>query len=297
MKLNVFKSLVLAIFSIVVILGAGRVPAAPLVFTIDNAQSETSLSGKIAGFAFSAQGEGSLTTAYSGSINANASGSTIQFTGASTIAGLTNGVWQPAVGGGSGNALADFGAQISTFLGTGYGAARNVVLDLTSPLLTLTGPDFDSSALVFSFATNSSSALDYNAGFLGHSTLPLAGYATNSVANGATLTTNGYVVTLLIQFNTQFIFSLLSPGDTPLDLTGQIVGTYQLPAPPGIISIVLENQNAVLTVENATAQSQLQISRDLKTWSPASTTLSNYLALTIFTTPVSGPALFFRVQQ
>ena len=77
----------------------GRVWAAPEVFTIDSSQSQITLSGKVAGFPFSAQGAGSLTTTYSGEINADISGSTIQFTGSSTIIAATNGVWQPGVGG------------------------------------------------------------------------------------------------------------------------------------------------------------------------------------------------------
>jgi hypothetical protein len=135
--------------------------AAPMVFTVDSTQSQISLSGQIAGYPMTSQGAGSLTTTYSGNLNATVSGSTIQFTGSSTITAKTNGIWQPAVGGGSGSALADYGAQAATFAGTAYGAARNIVLDTTSPLLTLTGTNFDSSALVFLFAPSSASSFDY----------------------------------------------------------------------------------------------------------------------------------------
>lgn len=70
----------------------GRVQAAPEVFTIDNFQSQITLSGAVAGYTFSAQGAGALTTTYSGSINADISGSTIQFTGSSAIIAKINGV-------------------------------------------------------------------------------------------------------------------------------------------------------------------------------------------------------------
>jgi hypothetical protein len=163
-------------------------------------------------------------------------------------------------------------------------------------LLTLTGTNFDSTALVFSFATSSASSFNYNTS-IKQGTLSLTGNSTNSVANGASLTTNGNLMKLVIQINAQFAFTLLTAGDTPLDLTGQIVATNLMTAPPNISSIVLNNQNVVLTVGNATAQSQVQISTNLTAWLPASTTVSNYSGLMIFTTPLSGPQSFFRVQQ
>ncbi len=274
---------------------AGRMQASPVVFTIDPTRSQLTLSGKIAGSTFTTQGPGSLTTSYSGNINANVSGSAIQFTGSSTITAKTNGVWQPAVGGGTGSAAADYGAQAFVVISTAYGASRNIVLDVTSPSLTLTGTNFDSSALIFSFASGSGSSVDYNAAGE-HGTLALAGYATNTIANQASLSTNGNVEQLVIQINTQFTFTLLSSGDTTLDLTGQIVATNST-APPFINSIIVTNQNVVLTVENATTLSQLLSSSNLMTWSLPGTTVSNSGGMIIFTVPMAGPHAFFRVQK
>jgi hypothetical protein len=297
MNSNKLSFLVLGIVSFGAICFVGQAIAAPMVFTVDDTQSQVTLSGKIAGYALTTQGAGSLTTTYSGNINADVTGSTIQFTGSSDIIAKTNGVWQPAVGGASGSALADYGGKASlSFLGTGYGAARNIVLDLNSPLLTLTGTNFDSTALVFSFAAGSDSSFDYFSS-LKHGTLSLTGNSTNSIADGATLSTNGNVLKLIIQINAQFAFTLLAAGDTPLVLTGQIVATNALASPLVISSIALTKQNVVLTVENATESSQLQISTNLQAWLPASTTVSNYSGSMIFTTPLSGPQSFFRVQQ
>jgi len=275
---------------------SGRAQATPEVFTIDSSQSQTTLSGNIAGYAISPQAAGSLTTTYSGSINADISGSTIQFTGSSAITAKTNGVWQPGIGGVSGSAPADCAGQASISIFTGYGAARNLVLDIVSPVLTVTGTNFDSSALIFSFATNSSSSFDYTSPIKSGS-LSLAGNATNTVANGASLTTDGTTQKLFIQFNTRFSFTLLSTGDTPLILTGQLVATNSFVAPFMISSIVLSNQNVILNVENATLQSQLQSSSNLITWSGASATVSSNAGITTFTTPMSGPRSYFRVQK
>ena len=59
--------------------------AAPMVFTVDSTQSQISLSGLIANYPMTSQSAGSLTTTYSGNLNATVSGSTIQFTGSSMI--------------------------------------------------------------------------------------------------------------------------------------------------------------------------------------------------------------------
>ncbi len=296
MKRMMFSGFAGGVLFLSAVFFANRMQAGQVVFAIDPTRSQLTLSGKIAGNTLTSQGSGSLTTTYSGNINANVSSSTIQFTGSSTITAETNGVWQPAVGGGSGSAAADYGAQatVSPF-GTVYGALRNLVFDVTSPSLTMTGTNFDSSALVFSFTPSSNSSLDYYNAVVTHGTLALSGYSTNTIANQASLSTNGNVEQLVIHINTQFTFTLLSSGDTPLDLTGQIVAT-NLPA-PFINSIIVTNQNVVLSVENATTQSQLLSSSNLVTWSSASATVSSNAGMIIFTVPTAGPRAFFQVQK
>ncbi|HZL13274.1 MAG TPA: hypothetical protein VFC85_03950 [Verrucomicrobiae bacterium] len=280
------------------ILLAAQARAAFETFTIDTSQSQISLSGTIAGFTLVPQGSGSLTNSYTGSIKALVSGSTIQFTGSSAITATTNGSWQPALGGVNGSAAGNYGGQISIYgIYTGYGAARNIILDLTSPSLALSGTNFDSSALVFSFALYSGAEFDYNTPF-GSGYTPLVGNSTNTVANGASLSNDGATQKLLIQFNTPFVFSLLSANDTTLILKGQIVATNSLViAPFSINSFMLTNNNAVLKVQNATLQSQLQSSTNLAAWKTVTaTTTSNAGAIT-FTAPISGSKMFFRVQK
>jgi len=278
---------------------AARAQASPTVFTIDSTRSGLALSGAVAGFTLTPQGSGSLTNIYHGNINAQISGSTIQFTGSSMIAANTNGTWQPAVGGGSGSAPANYGGQASDGFFTAYAALRNLVFDVTSAALPVTGTNFDSSALVFSFASGSNSELDYNA-VITSGQLALSGYSTNSIANEASVSTNGNVEQLVIHIDTQFTFSLLSSDDTPLTLVGQLVATNLLSvtAPlPFISSVVVTNQNVVLTVENATTASQILSSSNLMTWSAASATVATNAGSVTFKVPVSGPYDFFRVQK
>ena len=110
--------------------------AAPIAFTIDPARTAVTLSGNvtipgIGSFAFQSQATGSLSTTCTGTILADISPPYISFPGGSLITAVTNGVWQPAPGGASGSAPADFGGKITPPLTTGYFAARNIQLDLT----------------------------------------------------------------------------------------------------------------------------------------------------------------------
>jgi hypothetical protein len=282
--------------------------AAPLVFTINSSQSSVTISGTVAGAVFTAQGPGSLTTSYRGTINANLTNSTLQFTGGSSIDAETNGIWEPAVGGGTGSAPADYGATNSVNLSIGppkafpgNAALRNIVLDLTSPVLTLTNDDFAGNNLVFTFITNTAS-LDYNytdgGAVVYEGTTGLNGYSTNTLVNVATISTNANVRTLTIPINAQYQFTLISENDSSLELTGQLVATNALPLPPFIQSIVKSGQNIVVTTENTTAQSLLLTSTNLSSWTTASSTITtNGLGMIVFTAPISGPHAFYRVQQ
>lgn len=278
---------------LIFLVGAGQIRA--VVFTIDSSQSRITLSGEVAGYAFTAQGPGSLTAAYEGNINATISSSTIQFTGSSMITAVTNGVWKPAAGGATGSAPADYGAQVTIpLLGTGYGAGRNIVLDMTSLLLTLTQSNFDSSQLVVSLVTNSSPVFDYRIA-LQSGSIPLSGGFTNSIATGSFIGTNGDLLRLVVQVNT----TLSDTNNDTMILTGEIVATNSLSAftPPVITGVAATNQNLVLTVSNATPQSRLLSSTNLMTWSPASSTIGTNSGFIVFTTPMSGPYTFYRVQK
>ena len=285
------------LFGVIFRVGVGQARAA--AFIVDSSQSQLTISGQVSGYTFTAQGPGSLTAAYSGTINAAFSGSTIQFTGSSAIAAITNGVWQPASGGTSlASAPADYGAQVQVivlfFPVTSYGAARNLVLDLTSPLLTLTRTNFDSSKLILSIVTNSSPVFDYYSGSSGGSN-PMSGDATNSIAMGSFISTNGDLVRLVIQINT----TLTDTNSTVLNLAGQIVATNSLSAfaAPVITRLSATNQNWVLTVSNATPQSQLFSSTNLTAWSPVSATTSTNGGFIIFKTPMTAPRAYFRIQK
>lgn len=269
--------------------------AGAAVFILDSTHSHLTLSGKISGYSISEQSPGSLTTAYAGNMKATISGSTIQFTGSSTIAAIINGVWLPGVGGVSGSGPADYGAQafIPPFY-KGYGAGRNISLDLVSPLLNLTGTNFDSSKVLVSMPTNAGATFDYlligNGG-----SVPLFGTATNAIATGSSISTNSGMIQLVVQVN----MTITGTNSTQLTLTGTLTATNSLSAlqPPVITSLLSINHNFVLTVSNATAQSQLFGSTNLTTWAPAPVTTNWNGGFLTFTTSMSNPRMFFRVEK
>jgi hypothetical protein len=288
------------------------VHAAAVAFTIDNSQSFISILAPpsvIYYFPMTPQGTGALSTSYSGSINVSLSGSTIQFTGGSTINAHTNGIWQPAAGGTPGSAPADYGTEASGLISsfppftlTVFGAMRNISFDVASAVLPLTGTNFTGTNLVFSFASVNAT-LDYYAmsvhGPYKNGSVVLGGYATNTVAIGSTLTTNGGTMTLSIPIAAQFVFSVFEPNDTKVQFVGQLVATNAITAAaPLIQSISVTNQSVMVTAENVTGQSQLLVSTNLVGWLPATvTTTTNSSGWIIFTTPVNGAQEFFRVQQ
>ena len=277
----------------VVLAGEGA-SASPIVFTVDSTQSVIQLSGTVEGATLNAQGPGSLTTSLNGTIDADLTASTIQFNTAAGIDAETNGSWQPAVGGNTGTAPADYGGTATVSIITAEAAIRNAVLSLNSTPLTLTGGNFDSTQLIFGL-TNSSS-LDYNAGFAGKGTEVLNGLSTNSLSDGGTLTTSGTTKIITIRISMTFTFT----GSIPavLTLEGEIVATNAPSALFMINSVGVTNKTLVLTVQNASSQSALQSSGNLTTWLPATATMTtNSSGATFFSVPIGTSNSFFRVQQ
>ena len=276
--------------------------AAPVTFTIDNSQSTIFASGLFANFALTPQGTGPSITSYSGSVNADLTGSTIKFTGGSLINANTNGIWQPAAGGAVGSAAADYGLQASVNISphgiyTFDCAMRNISLDVTSPVLTVGSGSFNGTNLIFSFASNNA-VMDYYSSYKAGSAT-LGGYATNAIATGATLSVTGSVQSVTIPINATFVFTVLSANDSSVHLIGQIVATNVVTAAiPIIQSFVISGQNVVVTTANTTAQSHLLVSTNLTSWSMASTILTtNGLGMIVFTSTAGGSRAFYRVQQ
>ena len=137
---------------------------------MDTNESSLTLSGTIqalgSAYALTPQGSGSLTTTYSGTIQAAQAAGTIQFTGQSLIQGQNTGAWQPESDGSSGSDTANYGGQVSALGQLVEVALRGILLDVTSPVISVTSGQFDSSSLVFGFSANGTGLLSVQRGLL-----------------------------------------------------------------------------------------------------------------------------------
>jgi hypothetical protein len=196
-------------------------------FSIDPGRSTLVVSGSLSGQPITAQGTGALSTTYSGMLNVAFAPGTLEFTGAVATAGIS-GNWQPAIGGTTGSAPANYGPKVELGIATAVGAIRNLVLVLLSDPISLSGTSFDASEVSLS---TTSGAFDYNAGFFGSGSESLAGAsAFNQMTNGSlTLSGNLQTLTIPVQYTSQF--TLFTPNDAVLTLSGSIVATRAVPEP------------------------------------------------------------------
>jgi hypothetical protein len=293
------------LFSLFAGMVLGCAAALGATFTINPVQSSVTLSGQLSTpfgtVVFQEQGPGSLTSRLEGALEVEATAAEVTIP-SGTIDATTNGVWQPAPGGGSGSAPADFGAKGLYALGTIWGALRDILINVNGPARPLQGNQFDASALVFSFPTNSTSKLDYDAGFAGDGSETLSSVATNKAATVGTITGSAGSRTLTIRVDTSFAFSLLSDNDTTLRVEGQIVaregGGGPGPTGPRFSDIEVVNNQVRLTVDGVTGTARLQSSTNLVTWADKQAEVANVDADTrLFTVPVAGPKEFYQVLQ
>ena len=283
-------------FLFVGLLLAASIQAATL--KVDPSRSQITLSGKVAGNTLREQDSGSLTTTIDGTIDITINGGQIEITGAALDPNV-NGTWAPGQNGAA-KSPADFGGQASSFIGTISGALRELLVTASSPPKTL-GPDgsFDASSITFTFPTNSSSTLDYDAGFLGKGSRKLASNGTNQTATVGKVVDNKGVQTLTIALDAAFSFSLITENDSPLQLKGQLVAdNAPTQVSQNITGIEIVDGQVRLTVTGTSASTRLESSTDLVTWSPAEATVTETNGTTrTYSVPINGSFRFYRAVE
>jgi len=232
---------------------------ASVTFTIDPTRSSITHSGSLSASAlgtynFAAQGTGSQTTSYAGTILADLTPPNIQFPGGSLILANTNGTWKPATNGGSGSAPADYAAEvIAAEIITSYFADRNLEFDVSSPQATLTNGGFNCDLMTITYLTNSVPApgTDYNITIPlepshdTNGTFALTGSATND-PNTAYLTNTEGKLTFF--FPVSFTNVLTKSGYTVTNiLKGTVVATAPASAWPLPLSVGLQDGQVSLT--------------------------------------------------
>jgi hypothetical protein len=187
------------------------------------------------------RGEGSLTTSYTGTIDANLGETAIQFTSAALDANI-NGDYRPEADGVPGIMAADYGGTFRLrfwrrAIGRLNVAFRDVSVGLESEPLTLTDNTFDAGGLL----GNIGGAMDYiGRGLLTPVKGSRATIGVSDAANGAgvgTLSRIGRFEEIDIPIELTFAIDLNSPvpaayREVLLTLSGNIVATRELP--PGL---------------------------------------------------------------
>lgn len=253
------------------------------VFSVIEEESVLSLSGTALGIAIKAQGEGSLSAAYSGTLRLLLTDDRIQFQPASQIDAQPSGEWEPKFGGKSGSAPADYGGIVpgNALVGNtlAVAAARNVKFTLASDWIELSEPneermEFSASSLLFAIPADFGSVLDTaTLGLLPIRTAtPIDGISgLNRPETLAALAVQGNVQTLTLPVLAEVSGRIISDDDLKLTFSGQIIAHRNLLAEPPQLAIrrlptgeVQLSWNAVLGDDYLVEQSA-----DLRQWETA----------------------------
>jgi hypothetical protein len=207
-------------------------------YTVDTAQSTLNLSGSWNGLTLWHRPAGSLATSYSGSIQADLTDTSIHLLDANLDAD-SSGSYRPRFDGRGGRQAGDYGGFFRLgahgLRGNLNTAFRDVVLDLASAPMLLSGGAFDAALAT---VTAASGAMDYaGAGLLrpviGQGRAPITGVdvANATEASGLLALTNG-IETLTLPINATFAVNLDSGIADEYDafqltLTGTIVASRE----------------------------------------------------------------------
>jgi hypothetical protein len=273
-------------------------------FTIDQARSSLAISGTFAGIAIEPQEPGSLVTSYTGTIEADVTGSEIVLTGGSIIAALTNGNWEPAAGGIPGVAPANYGGEVANFLVSGLAALREVRFDVTSGVLPVNGGEFNAQEVVFNFIPAATSVIDYTYsitfGSSGNGSQALVGTSMNITPTNGTLVAQGDETVLTIPVDIAGSLTVLNPNDVQYRFRGQLVGRAAASLPVQIDSFRMTPGQLHFMITTTTDQSYTILgSTNPIDWPEIidQFTATNSLSERIVTLPSPLPRQYFRVRQ
>jgi hypothetical protein len=210
------------------------------VYTILPGETSIAISGSVRTSAGSApiqpQGQGSLTSNYTGTIRTDRGDGTIQFLAGSSIDASVTGNWQPLPTGASGSAPADYGGRVSFLFGlvTINFAARDFVGDFSSGVLPLDADgDFDLSTTTVRFLDGDLAFRVSTGDFGAESIAGESGMMAGSGSLTTALAPVGMLETLSIPINSSFVIPVGETTTVTLELTGELVANATLSSRPG----------------------------------------------------------------
>jgi hypothetical protein len=236
----------------------GRALLAAVTFTVDPANSSLTLSGTAGGSALVMQATDSLTAHYSGTILAEVAGTTITFSGGSSITADTTGNWQPA------GTRADYGAAVQGNAATL--ALRDVVFDITSSPVTITGGQFGATSETLQLTSGTAAYDSGGGGAVGNASLAGQSFV-DADADLASISPS-FAGTLTVVLPVTGTFSVNDPAiGVPVEFqfSGQLVGTGPLPLPSPEIAAAVGGSDVVSggTVDFGTAAPGSTVTRTI----------------------------------
>ncbi len=224
---------------------AGGADAAVVTYTIDPARSFLTVGGDLLRDdsgdpnPATAQTPGSLRTSFNGTIVADRTPTSIDFTGGSFIdANRQAALQQPRNDGTPGTAVADYGRTAAGPFGSeALEALRGIQLDVEDDdgelAVPLSGNNFASNSLVL-LIDNGESDVSF-----GNSTVPDTSLAGKGAANAGGLTSSvvvsGGIETLTLQIDSgPFLYQVFQRGDSFVEFDGTIVATRPVPEPSSL---------------------------------------------------------------
>jgi hypothetical protein len=272
-------------------------------FKLDTNQSVLTISGTFAGADIQPQGTGSLTTKYQGTIRAEVTSSTITFVGGSSVVALNNGSWQPLTGGGSGSAPANYGAKVSAGFVSAIAAVRNLLLDVTSGELAVTGGTFPSQELQYVFPSNGTAVLDYRYTLIvipSSGSQPLTNAPSNTASTNATLAVQGAELVLTVPVDISVTGTVINTNDLKYRIRGKVQARAPVTIPLKIAAFQVSAGQLAFTIATTPGKSYTILgSSDLINWP---TTVDQFTATTNPTVrnvawPAPPPRQYFQVRQ
>jgi len=240
-----------------------------VVYTVDSSRSTVSVSGSLLGLPLMQQGAGSLTTTYSGMIDATLNSATgnatqVLFPSTGVVAADDSGSWAPLSTGANGNEAANYGFFVTGPIPAGIPipsnaipagitisgfqantALRNLELSIGNaggilpidPVGMISGTQLVANVITADVAVS----VDVLATvpFLGTIPFPVTNF-TFAITNTATtngnpissITQSNGIETLVIELDNLLQFTAVTTNDSFFELQGQLVATRMLPLPP-----------------------------------------------------------------
>lgn len=205
-------------------------------------------------------------------------------------------LWQPGSQGSFGATPAAYGVTATS--GTGIGqfnevaAFRNLAFDISSPATPTGNGQFDSSSLAFLIPAWTAATLDYQVDHLVviAGSRALDGLQATNAAGAATLSLVAEVQTLTLPVDLSLTCQTVSPNDTRLRLTGQVVARRGVTiSKPQLLWIASpDNPKALTLVWGSSYKLQRATTLSPPDW-------TDFAAVAPITVSAEGTTGFFRV--